>query len=667
MKILLEADPDCANQTFQGDKKPLHLVSELVNDFNVHQVFQIIKILVNYGACFSCPAHRSDGETPFFVLLKKLARLKDKASSLSIIRYLIQKYPQIGKFQKEECASLMREHFNELIVEENPEKNWVAPTDNWKRVSLETTNLYWWRELAASLKRCEPEFLIRLEIFKQANKNLFADTFLERKFTFFTEDLLNLAIEHDRLESFIEIFGKTLDTVNMNFLVQETLYYERYRILKFLVNHSKVEQIPDSWLLTILQKIDWKLSDDNSCHKCFYILLNHQKFKIGSEPNQGYNGTELRYKLHCAAAESDNAALAMLKRGVALGTRDHTEHLMIEYLDDDVLRKFLDSCITTRKSHNLSDNDFFLTIDYSFLESPKEMLPIEYISEAPHLRQLIVHPVISSFLFLKWFQLSNVFYLNLFLFSLITMSSSLFLVIYYVNFHQASDDTTLEMILKYATIISFAIFLLKEMGQFLSSKMAYLRSVENYFEIGLIGVLGMALFTHFGDNNDEFRRVITAIFIMGIAFEWTLMFSALPMFTVTNYIILLKKVAVSFLRMLAFYSVILMAFALSFYTLMGAHPHTLGNATAPSVDTTIFQIVLMMTGDFGINTDANRNVLAFRIFLIIFILSVTIVLMNLLLGLTISDTAAIESQAELYNWLDRTKQLSKYETMVSNW
>jgi transient receptor potential cation channel subfamily A member 1 len=373
------------------------------------------------------------------------------------------------------------------------------------------------------------------------------------------------------------------------------------------------------------------------------------------------------YELNCAAAESEDAALALLERGASLGTRDRTDRMMVQYLDDDVLRKFLDSRITTRKPQNMSDNDFFLVMDYSFLESPKEMLPIEFISEAPNLQPLIVHPVIASFMFLKWFQLSNIFYLNLLLFSVNTISSCLFFMIVYVEPDQTSDDSMWKLILKTTTIFSFLIFLLKEVGQLLSSPKAYLGSAENYFEIGLLCLMGMALFTPLGDGHDQFRRVITSIFIMGIAFEWTLMFSALPMFTVTNYIVMLKKVAVNFLRMLAFYSVILIAFALSFYTLMGAPVEILGNSTAPSMDTTIFETILMMTGDFGLYADNEENVWIFRIFLIIFILSITIVLMNLLLGLTISDTAAIESHAELHNWLERAKLLSKYETMVSNW
>jgi hypothetical protein len=75
----------------------------------------------------------------------------------------------------------------------------------------------------------------------------------------------------------------------------------------------------------------------------------------------------------------------------------------------------------------------------------------------------------------------------------------------------------------------------------------------------------------------------------------------------------------------------------------------------------------MMTGDFGRYSDIEESMWFFRIFLIIFILSITIVLMNLLLGLTISDTAAIERHAELHKWLEIAKLLSKYENMISNW
>jgi hypothetical protein len=233
LKILLEADADCANQTFKADKTPLRLVVELIDDFNVNQVFEIIKVLSEYGANFSWPAHRSDGETPFSVMLKNLGQLEDKPVAASILRYLLQKYPLIDKFQEDQCAILMQEHFKDLIGEYKPEERWMELGDDWSDVRLQASEKSWWLKLVTLLKHNEAEFLMRLRIFKQANRKLIEETLAEQKFVHLTDDLLDLAIEHDRFESFVEIFSMMSDTVNLDYAVQETLHYERYRILKF--------------------------------------------------------------------------------------------------------------------------------------------------------------------------------------------------------------------------------------------------------------------------------------------------------------------------------------------------------------------------------------------------------------------------------------------------
>jgi type III secretory pathway component EscS len=53
-----------------------------------------------------------------------------------------------------------------------------------------------------------------------------------------------------------------------------------------------------------------------------------------------------------------------------------------------------------------------------------------------------------------------------------------------------------------------------------------------------------------------------------------------------------------------------------------------------------------------------------RIFLLVFVLSMSIVMMNLLVGLTVSDTAAIGKETIWYKWCGRAKLLGKYERMA---
>jgi transient receptor potential cation channel subfamily A member 1 len=139
--------------------------------------------------------------------------------------------------------------------------------------------------------------------------------------------------------------------------------------------------------------------------------------------------------------------------------------------------------------------------------------------------------------------------------------------------------------------------------------------------------------------------------------------------------VMLKKVGVNFLRTLAFYSIILMAFTLSFCTLLNKSEASAGNTTMSrsnetenqlSIFSALFHVILMLTGDFGTISDGGDNIIIGRIFLLIFVLSMTIVMMNLLVGLTVSDTGAIQNDAEWHKWWERAKLLGKYEAMALN-
>jgi Ion transport protein len=86
-----------------------------------------------------------------------------------------------------------------------------------------------------------------------------------------------------------------------------------------------------------------------------------------------------------------------------------------------------------------------------------------------------------------------------------------------------------------------------------------------------------------------------------------------------------------------------------------------------SMFSSFFHVILMLTGDYQKISDGVKDFMVGRIFLLVFVLSMSIVMMNLLVGLTVSDTAAIGREAEWYKWWERAKLLHKYECMAWNW
>jgi hypothetical protein len=168
-----------------------------MDDTNLPVVFDIIKIFSKFGGDFSWPAHKSGNQTPFSLLLEKLATLKDKDTCIKIIKFLIEKYPSIDKFQREKCTNLIQTHFQELIDE-------YVMTQN--REEAKNMNVDSKSELEMLLKMNEAEFLVKFDTQMNANR-MELEQYISEK------DLIFLSIEHDRFESFVAIHGLISENV----------------------------------------------------------------------------------------------------------------------------------------------------------------------------------------------------------------------------------------------------------------------------------------------------------------------------------------------------------------------------------------------------------------------------------------------------------------------
>jgi transient receptor potential cation channel subfamily A member 1 len=484
------------------------------------------------------------------------------------------------------------------------------------------------------------------------------------------------AIKHDRFESFVDIYIFCKDQKKRNYFMSTASmilnYYEgRHRILKYYLNQQSLDfdQFASNSMELNISQMELKGTNiDPNTEKCFHVLLNHPKFDVNQPNPDEYHRTAL----HVATTSSEFATLELLKKGASLTIQDDHGQMAIQAISNSTLKKYLDSCITKFMSYKRSDF-YFMEIDYSFLKEEKEMPLIEYLTEAKDVQPLIEHPVIASFLFLKWFRLNNIFYLNLLLYSMNALTFIIFLMNFYIK-QNLRDSGSYHFLLAYS---SFIMLSAKEIIQCMSSPKSYIKSSENYLEILLMILMAVALMVPI--ETLQRRQSVAAVLVMGFAIEWTLMFSALPMFPVSNYIVMLEKVAINFLKAITCYSIILLAFALSFNTLINKPKGSTGNSTISdsnvtveeskikSILLTIFDVVLMLTGEYGDLSKEVEDLTIGRIFLVVFVLSMSIVMMNLLVGLTVSDTAAIEREAEWYKWWERAKLLSKYERMTWNW
>jgi hypothetical protein len=227
----------------------------------------------------------------------------------------------------------------------------------------------------------------------------------------------------------------TFDIIEVTGLLRNILKHSRHRFLKYLLDHhNSVSHVPAIWMADVIFKMeDTEFPQNSIVHKCFHTLLNHRNMKLNEK-------MELDTILKVASHVDDYATLELLKKGASLGTRDATGRMMIHYLNVDVLKKFFDTCITVCKPADLSGSDYFIVIDYSFLELPDELSLIEYIATTNELQPLVTHPVIASFLFLKWLQLSNICIWNQLLFCVKLASFYVYIAFFYMVPEQSRSN-----------------------------------------------------------------------------------------------------------------------------------------------------------------------------------------------------------------------------------
>lgn len=246
----------------------------------------------------------------------------------------------------------------------------------------------------------------------------------------------------------------------------------------------------------------------------------------------------------------------------------------------DALETYLNECIST-KPRRYGDEKQQIVIDYNFLVAPKstsageEFAPeIEALKEITchqELRPLISHPVLSSFLYLKWTKLpvTLCFHLNLLFFAMFMMSLISFIVLCQTLTPAEQAESASFALFKTLSIVSVFVLAIRELIQFFLSPRNYLKSLINYFEIVLILLGYMIIFHQSDDSSDVTMRILRALTILAAAYEFLNLIGTLPYMNISTHMVILRKVAKTFLKSLLLYSILILAFALSFFTLFG--------------------------------------------------------------------------------------------------
>lgn len=441
----------------------------------------------------------------------------------------------------------------------------------------------------------------------------------------------------------------------------------QYAILQMLLRSTGVDINRSPVLIDVIkhigQPIPKAFANSSDYNRCFDLLINDKNIDLNLKDSFGNTAlyTAVIYKNKRAIEE-------LLNRGVFIGAKNTFNRIAIEDIDTRLLKSHLDRCIQQNNRRSGDDNyelqfDFknFVPAEYNTRPVPTptlwssnkydEMIPIEYLAKSNDHKHLVKHPLIASFLDLKWQRFAPVFYFNFTIFLIFSLAMVPYIHLYYGK----PDSSAIRTAFFIVSLVTLVYVIIREMIQFIMSPGQYLQKIENILEVALI-VMSALVLSGFRFN-DEWQRTIAATTILLVVGELFILTGSLPVLSFTTHLVMLRTVTKTFLRSLMLYSIMLVAFALCFHTLLSKNEKKEDETLAPKVEIekeeeegevdfngfsnlyiALVKTVVMLTGEFDASDIKFQSMLPSYIIFVIFVFLFSSVLVNLLNGLAISDT-----------------------------
>lgn len=493
------------------------------------------------------------------------------------------------------------------------------------------------------------------------------------------EDLLEMAVQRNFYEIVMGILEKLKGSLfSVKKAAQVAVEQGNHVILQELLNVEP--EVANDLILNACLELGMpgKQGVNNMSDRlqCLRLILEQENIDVRCTDNKG--NTPLHYAARAGCRE---AVTLLLEHGSYIGHMNNFNVPPIADIPICTLSRYFNDCLQTRKERT---NEYTIEFNYRCLmphdvlakhdknhRVTSEMEVFKYIACNGAFKHLLKHPLLSSFLFLKWHRIRRVLYanfafyvifyflLNAYILSMTYDSSTSKNETQMVN--NISNNMSLESTLRIAwnqnnllwafTTVLLLLFVFREILQFISCPWRYLGNLGNWLEISLI-VLTFAVLCGAGPQ-------VSAIVILLSAWELVILISQHP--RMTTGIEMFRTVSFNFVRFLFPYAFLILAFALAFYTLFKDGDDTSFSDPGHS----FFKTVIMLTGEFDANDIPfiSHPVWSHVVF-VLFVFLIAIVLFNLLNGLAVSDTAEILCKAELFGLISRIRLISYIEDVA---
>lgn len=387
---------------------------------------------------------------------------------------------------------------------------------------------------------------------------------------------------------------------------------------------------------------------------------------------------------HAMNRNNPKAICKLLNKGAFIGNEIDLRDCNICNVDSKVLRKHFDSCIA-----KCVDDDRFIEIDFKNLIAPRkecricdgscsdEMKAIELISNSEDHRHLLVHPLISAFVLLKWNRLAFIFYIDFFLYALFALSTIGYILA--VEEHVARYiRVTLTILMVILTIYIATRRILHQIFGFYRKPLLRNR-VTNYLKCFHTTAIVICVILLLLDASRINRPTLGTVCILLIACEMFILAGSL-FWSFSKYYIIFLNVTMSSLKMLQLCIILIPAFSLSFYLLLRNQTtylyrdydtyqsRYLPNPVGKSFDhirSSFIKTLAMSSGEFdATSSNFDASIMSSYLFLG-FLFLISTVFMNSMNGLAVYDTQKIQSDAGATSLIQRVGVLAQYEGVKS--
>ena len=332
----------------------------------------------------------------------------------------------------------------------------------------------------------------------------------------------------------------------------------------------------------------------------------------------------------------------------------------------ELLNELFNEHVTETK-HRSHEADFAVSFDYTILLKPNtDVFQCSLVSElttSSYMEELLSHPLLESFLFVKWNRIRPFFYTHFVVYVLFLILHTFYVLLTFGNNGKDwSQAITMLSAFRAFHLIVFLLILIPDLIFMLANFVKYVKQYETYVKLIALCTSAYIVFSPKVETPGlmTIERHVAAVSAFFSWVELMMLLGRFPVFGV--YILMFTKVAQSIIKFLFSFSSLLVGFAIAFQILF---PTLKEFKTFPA---SFVKTLMMMIGeiDYGaiVEEGGMSNSVLGYIFLVAFLFLVPILMANLLIGLAVSDIPDLSRQGKIKRLSKQASYLTAYELLI---